>query len=302
MLLAPSAIAQNSGPYVSHTIRYDVSGLISIDRTLGHECTTGAVKNQTILGYGDLLKYENVRMVPHIISHQDETSWSVPADAVSGLVVTTTIDLCARPMKTAAANYVYLTDVFTAEQLELLETASLEELRAIQESINDERFILEGDLISPYHPLVVDGLVRVNPKTEQVWGTRITTTPGNEGLYEVDFRAAYGPGPREVDGVQIDLGRTIFYSQDQMWWFDDTKEDGYDTGRFYVGNYFYIDQHAYTSDGTMQRLISMSSPFYNTLLYDNVNVAGQAEIKEAFSMENLTAGRDARTLLWHDLF
>lgn len=301
MLLATPAIAEN-GPSISHTIRYDVSGFISIDRTLGHECSTGAVKNQTIVGYGDLLKWENVRMVPHIISHQDETSWNVPADAVRGLTVTTTIDLCARPMMTAAENYFDLPDVFTAEQLEFLETASLEELRAIQRALNDDRFIIEGDLISPYHPLVVEDLISVNPKTEQIWGTRITTTPGSEGFYEVDFRAAYGPGPREVGGVEIEPGVVIFYHPDQMWWFDSTKEDGYDKGRFYVGNYFHIDQHAYTSSGTMQRLISISSPFSFAYTYDNIRVTGQAEILEAFSMENLEAGRDARTLEWHDLF
>lgn len=278
MLLATPAIAQNGGPYVNHSIRYDVSGLISIDRTLGHECTTGAVKNQTILGYGDLLKQESVRMVPNIISHQDETSWSVPADAIRGLTVTTTIDLCARPMSTAATDYVY-----------------------------GGYDIMEGDLISPYHPLVVDGLLAVNPKTEQVWGTRLTTTPGNEGLYEVDFRAAYGPGPYEVSGVEIQPGNITFYHPDYMWRFDNTLSadgyrKGYDKGRFYVGNYFYIDQHAYVSDGTMQRLISISSPFSNTLLYDNVKVTGQADIKEAFSLENLEAGPDARTLEWHDLF
>lgn len=300
-VLAQDDIDFYRGPDIRHSVRYDVEGLISIDRTLGHLCTTGAEKKQTITGYGQLTKLEDVRIVQNLISNQDQITWSVPADAVRGLTVTTTIDLCARPMSTAAANYIAIPG-YSASDIVYLEQLGTAFLKSLQKSIDSDYFILRGDIVNPYHPLVVDGKLAVNPMTEQIWGTRISTLPGHEGFYEVDFRAAYGPGPHEVGGVILDSGLTVFYDPEYMWWFDDTKEDGYDSGRFYVGNYFHIDQHAYTSSGTMQRLISMSSPFYNTLMYDNVKVTGQAEIKEAFSMENLDAGPDARTLLWHDLF
>ncbi len=275
MLLAMAApvIAQDD-PRIDHSIRYAVDGLISIDRQLGHACTTGAVKRQTVRGYGEMFKTETVRIAPHIITVDEETDWITASDAIRNLSVITTIDLCARPMSTAAHDY--------------------------SEGDYD---IKEGDIISPYHPLVVSGDLLVRPMTSQLWAASVTANPGQEGTYHSDFIAAYGPGPyEEVFGQMDEFGIVTFYEDDYRWWFDPIKVDGIDSGDHYVGNYFEIDQYAYTSGGEMTRFISMSSPFYNTLLLDDMAIVGMAEVRESFEMRNLEPGPLAITFAWYDLF
>jgi hypothetical protein len=266
-----------------HTIIYEIGGLISIDRQLGYACTNGAVKRQQVSGYGDMTKSETVRMANNIITVDETSDWSVAANAIGGLTVTTTIQLCNRPLSAAAETY----------------------------EISPGVYIYEDDIINVYHPYVVSGDIDVYGLTQQLWATRVQTNPGQEGSYHSDFIAAYGPGPYEKEYGAIDPDGILFYYDEKyLWEYDenvhysdrDDKRNGYERGDYYVGNFFSIEQFAYTSGGSMNRLISMSSPFENTLLKEDMSVVGMASIRESFEMRNLIGGPKAVTLAWYELF
>jgi len=261
---------------IDHSIRYDLDGLISIDRELGHACTTGAVKRQTVRGYGEMTKTENVRIAPHIITVYEESEWATAVDAIRNLAVTTTYSLCARPKSVAAFTY---------------------------EDPDGEFIINAGDVINPYHPLVVSGDLAVRGLTSQLWAASITPNPGQMATYESDFIAAYGPGPYEKIYGQIgEFGIVTFYDDDFRWWFDPDEQDGIGRGDYYVGNYFEIDQYAYTSGGEMTRFISISSPFSGALLIEDMAATGRAEVRESFEMDNLKPGPLAMDFAWYRLF
>jgi hypothetical protein len=287
--IATPVIAQDVPPVLEnpdlifdHTIIYDIGGLITINRQLGDKSSTGAVKYTTVRGYGEMTKVENVRIAANIIKIDEISDWNVPVDAINGLTVTTVIDLASRPMATAA--HVYNENGYDIE---------------------------EGDIINIYHPLVVSGDLEVDRLTQQLWSTRLVTNPGHSGGYHADFIAAYGPGPYEREyGITTDMGDVFFYDEKYMWTYEvgihpndrDDRRDGYDRGDYYVGNYFSIDQYAYTSGGEMQRLISMSNPFENTLLIEDLSVIGSAAVRESFENHGLIGGPKAVTLAWYELF
>lgn len=272
-VLAAPAIAEDDERF-RHIIRYSMDGRITIDRELGHPCTTGAVKYLTVRGFGEMTRSEDIRIAPHIIAVDDQTEWKTAEDALENLTVTVTFDLCARPMSAAAYAY--------------------------DEGDYDIRV---GDIINVYDPLVVSGDLPVSALTDQIWSTRISPDPGEEGIYESDFRAAYGPGPYEEKFGQMDeLGEVTFYDDIYRWWFSPLQPDGYDSGRQYVGNFIELDQYAYISGGQFDRFFSISSPFSETLLIEDLSVTGRAEVRESFELDNLEPGPDAITLLWHDLF
>lgn len=287
--IATPVIAQDVPPVLknpdlifSHSIVYDIGGRITINRQLGDKSSTGAVKYTTVRGYGEMTKVENVRIAANIIKIDEISDWNVPIDAINGLTVTTVIDLASRPM--AAATHVY--DNYGYD-------------------------IKEGDIINIYHPLVVSRDLEVRRLTQQLWSTRLVTNPGHTGGYHADFIAAYGPGPYEREyGFITDSGEVFRYDEKYMWTYKegvspkdrDHRRRGYDRGDYYVGNYFSIDQYAYTTGGEMQRFISMSNPFENTLLIEDMSVIGSAAVRESFENHGLIGGRKAVTLAWHELF
>jgi hypothetical protein len=275
-------VLQNPDLRFEHSIIFDIGGMISINRQLGDKISTGAVKRTTVRGYGEMTKVENVRIAANIIKIDEVTDWNVPSDAIRNLVVTTVIDLASRPMVTAAQDY-----------------------------DEDGYDIKEGDIINVYDPLVVLGDLEVRRLTQQLWSTRLVTNQGHTGSYHADFIAAYGPGPYEREfGIPTDEGDIFYYDEKYMWTYDrgvswtdrDDRRDGYERGDYYVGNYFSIEQYAYTSSGEMQRLISMSNPFENTLLIEELSVIGSSSVREAFDFHGLKGGPKAITLAWYELF
>ena len=266
-----------------HSITYVIGGRISIDRELGHACTTGAVKRQQITGYGDLTKTEEVRINNNIMNIVEVSDWTTAADAIAGLIVTTTIQLCSRPLSVAEENY----------------------------KIAPGQEVYSGDYVPIYHPYVVEGYIKARGLTRQLWATSVMTNPGEEGSYHADFIAAYGPGPYErLYGVLSPANNLMFYDEKYMWEFDDNvyfqQRDhrllGYKRGDFYVGNYFNIEQYAYTSGGDLKRFISMSSPFEGTFIEEDLHVIGMAAVRETFKMHNLERGKKGVTLAWYELF
>lgn len=271
--LTASAIAEDDERF-RHDIQYLIDGRITIDREVGHACTTGAVKRQQVRGYGEMTRTESVRIAPHIMRIDESSDWTTADDALRNLSVVTAIDLCARPITTADHDY----------------------------DIGDYD-IKEGDQISPYHPLVVSGDISVSNLTDQVWITSIESNPGEVGSFDTSYHVAYGPGPIEEIYGQLDSrGIRHFYVDDYRWWYDPDEDGGIDRGDYYVGNYFNIDQYAYTSGGEMSRYISMSSPFSGAVLVEDMNVVGMAEVRESFKLDNLEGGPLAVTLEWYDLF
>ena len=285
VLVAPATAEDEGSGYDPHAHRFDhfiqfkVDGKISIDRELGHTCTTGAVKKQQVRGYGDMARTEDVRIAGNIIAINEKTDWSTADDAIGNLVVTTTIELCHRPMSSVYSDRVAGIEV--------------------------------SAVVPIYHPLVVSGGVDVGTATRQIWAASVSTNPGEEGSYHSDFVAAYGPGPYEDMFGAIDpTGEIFFYDEEYMWEYEpgipyydrDHRTRGYERGDYYVGNYFEIDQYAYTSGGEMTRFISMSSPFTNTLYREDMMITGMARIRESFEMHNLEGGPKATTLAWHELF
>jgi len=263
LLLTLSLPVPVEGTRFSHTAHYEVGGLIDLDKQIGDPCDTGAYKTQTVKGYGEMTKSEEIDIAPNIMAVDDEMNWFTAEDAIRNLEVTATIELCARPLSAAAEVY------------------------------DDYDYAIdEGDIISPYHPLVVDGKLDVTSKTTQTWGIYVTTDQGEEGAYVTDFIAAYGPGPYDED----------FHDGLYSWEYDREKNDADDYGDRYVGNYFDIDSELYTSGGVTRRYISMSSPFSYAVLDEQLDVVGMTEITETFSMDNLEPGPDAITLAWHELF
>lgn len=288
--LAAPAFSQELPPVLrnpdlrfEHDIIYDIGGKISINRQLGDKHSTGAVKRTKVSGYGEMSKVEEVRMAFGIIKVSEKSHWSVPKNALSGLAVTTTIDLCCKPMAVAAAVYNDPNGNFT---------------------------INEGDLINVYDPLVVSGDLPVKYLTDQLWAIRQVVDPGHQGEYRSDFIAACGPGPYEEFGLADEYGDLLLIDEKYMWKYDplveagkrDDKRLGYERGDYYVGNYFDIEQYALVTGGIMHRYISMSNPFENSLFMEESYVTGRMSVQEVFSNHGLKGGPKAITLAWYELF
>ena len=106
------------------------------------------------------------------------------------------------------------------------------------------------------------------PLTNQIWAVSVEAFPGHAGSVGMNFEAAYGD--------------------------PDTKDDA-----DYVGNYFNIEQHAYTSSGVTSRHIDISSPESHGYLSEHMTVIGMADIQETFSMENYKAGLGTAVNWWY---
>ncbi|MBM4235633.1 MAG: hypothetical protein FJ152_04095 [Firmicutes bacterium] len=288
LMISAQVTAQDESRF-SHTMNYEIGGRISISREIGQACTTGAVKYTNINGYGEMSKYESIRIAKNIMNIDEVSNWSVPVGAIEGLTVTTTIKLCNRPM-TAAAEVYGIDDPLTP--------------------FYDERLQV-GTIINVYDPQVVDGTIKVYNLTDQIWATSLSTNPGNKGSYHADFVAAYGPGPYEkLYGYEDKFGNIYFPDEEFMWEYDPTvayfdrnhRTLGYERGKYYVGNYFNIEQYAHTTGGALRRYISISEPFENTYLEEEMSVIGSASVREALKMDNLIRGKKGVTLLWYELF
>ncbi len=106
--------------------------------------------------------------------------------------------------------------------------------------------------------------------TDQLWAVSVEGDPSHTGSIGMNFEAAYGDPSTQDDDA-------------------------------YVGNYFNIDQHAYTSSGVTKRYIDTSSPESHGYLSEDMTVVGMADIEESFSMINLPAGSSVG-IDWYSLF
>jgi len=344
----------------SYSVYYDIGGYIEIEREIGEKCFSGAFMTQNIKGYGEITKTETINIAPYIMAIDQKMDWTVPPGAIEGLVVTTVIELCARPMSAATANYLPITAEtgiyldprsivlqppyffseddykrvqeilgFVTEEGARLPESFIIDIGAKSGQIISSDFfaedaiyaipvyellgyeIMQGDIISPYNRLVVDGKVTVKGLTQQIWATEVMTNPGYIGSYHADFVAAYGPGPYEEEGIVTEafvdgrLRRFIaFIERDNRWWFDyGIDEVTIGRGEFYVGNYFNIEQYVNTTSGELRRITSMSDPLHNLFFEEEYSVVdGSAEVREAFSMQIIERGRRGERFDWWAIY
>ena len=327
--------------YFQHDFIIEVGGLIKVEREVGDPCITGAYQYQTIEGYANLSRIGSIKMAPYIMNIDEKLDWTVPEGAIDGLVVTTTLELCHRPLSVASANYlpiiaptmiylhpdsIVLVEPFFFPSQQIIDPAAplykyLIEQGILEDNTEEERIyehlgyqIEEGDIVNPYNPLVIYEQVGIRGLTSQVWAIQIATDPGHTGALHNDLIAAYGPGPYEalgVDGRGITWESTrttpelrIYIDEKYRWWYHGGYHPDAEirTGDEYVGNYFEIEQYANTTSGEMKRFISISSPFSYALLEENMEVVGAAEVREAFRMDNIEPGPNAVTFIWWDVF
>lgn len=105
--------------------------------------------------------------------------------------------------------------------------------------------------------------------TNQIWAVSVEANHGYSGRLDAEFEAAYS---RDVADAGIFLN----------------TED-----------YFIIEQHAATSEGTLRRYIDISSPKSQAFLHEDMVVDGSSSVSEEFSLINHTRGNE---LFWHQLF
>jgi hypothetical protein len=136
--------------------------------------------------------------------------------------------------------------------------------------------------------------------TDQIWAVQVQADPGFSGNLSQKGEAAYGP--------YWDLQDATYASD---WYKGDTNYSdtfrreadkdglmGFVVGKDYVGDYFTMEQHARTSQGTLRRYIDESSPWSHAYLHEDMSVVGKSDVKEAFTMNNLPAGKDVPKDWW----
>ncbi len=172
----------------------------------------------------------------------------------------------------------------------------------VEEEDEDKAELLamsESELKNRAHDLGVDYYkTEIEGLTDQIWAAQVEAEPGETGLLNQEFEAAYGNTYAGEVGSKDELA-------DDAWGFvkDEDLADGYAPvrGEEYVGNYFNIEQHAMITGGTLKRFIDISSPFDGSYLHEDFEVTGEADVEEAFNMTNIEPGTEV-AVLWHDLF
>ena len=141
-----------------------------------------------------------------------------------------------------------------------------------------------------YYITEIDGL------TDQLWAVQVETEPGESGRLVQDFETAYGP----YGGLIKDADGSVPSGGEDKWFFKPGQDGQWQTtvGEDYVGNYFHMDQLAYTSDGTIRRYMSISSPWSHAFLKEDMSIEGRAEIADSFTMDNIAPGAEFFSDWW----
>lgn len=142
-----------------------------------------------------------------------------------------------------------------------------------------------------YYKTELEGL------TDQIWAVQVEAKPGQSGTLTQNFEAAYGP----YGGIIEDPDDSVPAGGEDEWFFQPDEDGvwGVTAGDDYVGNYFRIDQVAGTSDGILKRYISISSPWSHAYVEEDMTITGMSNVKDAFMMDNLPAGKDVSDLWWN---
>jgi len=184
---------------MTHSVQYDLDGLINIKKQVGHFCNTGAEMKQIIEGEGSMAKLTDAVLVKGKVTVTDENDWVTAPDAVVNLTVTSAIKLCAPPkMLVDGDQEIQLGN----DELMNIEfegpmgiIARLLGIDSLEVPLGDEVVWTanDGAVVSPYHPAVLAGLLEVEELTRQIWATSVSADPGFAGSLHTSFEAANGP-------------------------------------------------------------------------------------------------------------
>ena len=291
MSLAVPAFAQ-----MTHSVTYEMDGVIDYRRQAGHYCNTGGVHKQTIVGSGEMSKTSGIAMVPGRLTMQDENDYVAGETA---LTVTSVIELCAPP------KYVY-------EGISAVDpTGTLEapvRTTAIYGPENHPATAGRGagSIAGTTHEELAS-IFGWDALTDQIWAVQVQADPGFSGNLHQDFTAAdgrYWAGPGVFNEFANDAAWDDGnWNQNTRWRWERNADGliGISQGTNYIGSYFDIEQHARTSMGTLKRYIDVSSPFSHGYLHEDMSVVGKSDVQETFSMTNIAPGADVPGEWW-DLF
>ncbi len=156
-------------------------------------------------------------------------------------------------------------------------------------SASEIRDVAHGANVT-YYVTEIEGL------TDQIWAVHVEANPGESASLSQDFEAAYG----SYGGLIADPDGSVPSGDEDKWFFQPDQDGNWEktAGEDYVGNYFHMDQAAYTSDGTIKRYISISSPWSHAFLEEDMSIEGSAKITDAFTMDNIAPGAEIIADWW----
>jgi len=280
---------------MTHTATYEMEGTINFRKQAGHACNTGAEFKQTILGSGKMDKVMTVNMVKGKLTLTDTNDWVAGA---TPLTVTSVWELCTPPK-------------YTYDGLDFLDqdyTAPVNILAMYNFYNTPASF---GSRANPFATeasgLTVEAVADYfgwDALTSQIWAVQVQADPGFSGNLHQKGEAAYGPywAPEaEEDEALLPFGFEASWGDNKGSWRWEEDKDGVigsSVGANFVGDYFNMEQFARTSQGTLKRYIDISSPWSHAYLHQDMSVVGKSEVKEGFSMPNLSAGKDMPKDWW----
>jgi hypothetical protein len=286
-----------------HTATINMDGTINFKSQAGHACNTGGVMKQTIAGNGVLDKVMTVTMVPGKLTVSDTNDWVAGS---TPLTVTSVWELCTPP------KYTYDGEDATTPR-DGVAAKSITAPVAIDSLYGKLDIPLSYGLTGKSTTATTVASLAAkygwDALTGQIWAVQVAADPGFSGNLHQKGEAAYGPYWSEAtDGYHAydadwtkTLAGTALLSQKGKWRWELNKAGdvvGSSVGAEYVGDYFTMEQHARTSQGTLRRYIDVSSPWSHAYLMEDMSVVGKSDIKDAFSMNNLPAGKDVPKDWW----
>jgi hypothetical protein len=302
-VVAP-VFAQNS--YLHHSALYSAEGSIDLKKQAGHRCNSGAEMKQLVTGDGYLSKSSDIYLISGLLDVDDNNEIKTAESALENLTVTSAILLCAPPKL-----------VFKDESSLDITTSGM--FNDASDEIDIYYHYAKGSPVPPHLSYLFpnwygdntleDNIERIS---EQIWAASIAADPGFEAVLTQKFTAAYGPF---YGGLVHEAYDDMIYpvvlldfsplkgvpseSDLDKWWLL-YKDRGLMPvlGKRYVGNYFTIEQFLGNSQGVSKRYIDISSPWNHGYLFEDMDVAGKAEVRETFEMLNLPAGNDLEVDWW----
>ncbi len=274
---------------LTHTATYEMDGVINFKKQAGHYCNTGAEIKQTIMGSGVMDKVQTVAMVSGMITMNDTNNWVAGA---TPLTVTTVWNLCMPPKAVYQSND--YDDVSVGWNT--LYDQTRVSAGKFKEFANAAFTPTAGGILNPWEAIYY--LPSTVGLTDQVWAVQVQADPGFSGNLKQVGTAAHG----STRGAYADIDSPGWGSSNRAgswgWTSDANGNTVRSQGPLFVGNYFNMDQHARTSQGTLKRYIDISSPISGAYLHEDMSVVGKSDVKDAFSLVNVAAGADVPGAWW----
>ncbi len=280
-----------------HAASVTMDGTINFKSQAGHACNTGGVMKQTIAGSGKLDKVMTILMVPGKLTVNDNNNWVAGA---TPLTVTSVWELCTPP------KYTYDGKVnLDGKDVSVTAPVSLGSLYGAADQPSD---FSRGGVSAGTTVASMAKKHGWDALTGQIWAVQVQADPGFSGNLSQKGEAAYGPYWGNSDYFAYDASWnkmlpapfSVLSSQKGKWRWELDKDGigGVSVGANYVGDYFTMEQHARTSQGTLKRYVDISSPWSHGYLHLDMSVVGKSDIKDAFAMNNLPAGKDVPKDWW----